>query len=73
MGNHEWCVECEQSDFHRGRPCLPRHLAAARARRAAAKVSRGERARGGTAFFGVGRVPVDPIDPVDPVDPVDKK
>lgn len=23
MGNHEWCVECEESDFHYGRDCNP--------------------------------------------------
>lgn len=34
MGNHEFCPNCEQSDFHRGEPCLPQHVAEAEARRA---------------------------------------
>jgi hypothetical protein len=27
MGNHEFCPQCEQSDFHFGRPCDPKDLA----------------------------------------------
>lgn len=27
MGNHEYCPECEQNDFHHGRPCDPKDLA----------------------------------------------
>ncbi len=23
MGNHEWCPNCEQDDFHSGRDCNP--------------------------------------------------
>jgi len=26
MGNHEYCMECGESDFHRGRPCDPKKL-----------------------------------------------
>lgn len=30
MGNHEFCVDCEESDFHLGRPCDPVKFAAVR-------------------------------------------
>jgi len=32
MGNHEYCVDCGESDFHYGRPCDPDKLAAEKER-----------------------------------------
>ena len=28
MGNHEYCSNCGESDFHRGQPCDPAKVAA---------------------------------------------
>jgi len=33
MGNHEYCINCESSDFHNESPCDPEKLAKAVARR----------------------------------------
>lgn len=27
MGNHEFCVDCHENDFHIGRPCDPEKVA----------------------------------------------
>lgn len=35
MGNHEYCVDCGESNFHYNRPCDPYKLAAMQAERAA--------------------------------------
>lgn len=35
MGNHEYCDECGESDFHYGRPCDPAKKAAHQAEQAA--------------------------------------
>ena len=31
MGNHEYCVDCGESDFHWGKPCNPEKVAARQA------------------------------------------
>src|SRR6185369_10614471 len=36
MGNHEYCDECGENDFHRGEPCNPEKRAAHQARRSSA-------------------------------------
>jgi hypothetical protein len=28
MGNHEFCAQCEENDFHYGEPCDPKRVAA---------------------------------------------
>jgi hypothetical protein len=28
LGNHEYCCDCEESDFHHGRPCDPAKVGA---------------------------------------------
>ena len=34
MGNHEYCEECGESDFHLGRKCYPKKVAKVKAREA---------------------------------------
>lgn len=31
MGNHEYCVDCGENDFHYGRPCNPEKVAVVQA------------------------------------------
>ena len=31
MGNHEFCEECHENDFHHGRPCDPVRVAVVKA------------------------------------------
>lgn len=28
MGNHEWCPNCEEDDYHSGQPCDPKKVMA---------------------------------------------
>jgi hypothetical protein len=39
VGNHEFCVECGESDFHRGEPCDPAVKAAYQALRKAIRTT----------------------------------
>jgi hypothetical protein len=36
MGNHEYCIDCGESDFHHGRPCDPVKVARIKAEKEAA-------------------------------------
>jgi hypothetical protein len=57
MGNHEYCVDCGESDFHHHRPCNPKKVADRLAAKEHNRVVREENIARMNAFFANHGVP----------------